>query len=456
MCRITKLAIGLLVLVSLPAIVYAGGQGEPKAKEQPVTIVRYWTSETDPSSMECDFSITRSYEEKNPNVRIQTEYLPYEDMWTKLMASKRAGTEPEIVYAAPWEAESMMGKGWLVPLTDVVNRIGKDSFLPQALGPFTKDGEVFAITSQTDVWQLFYRADFLSEAALTPPKYEDDFLAVAKKLTVDTNGDGKIDRYGFTQAGQSWISEEQFVMELWAQGGYFFDTNNNVAFDTTYHKESLEALNYLQELAKYCPPGLPACGYNEMAQYYTNSQVATIRYPGRLISHIERNNPEIGNQTKAVMFPIDRNKKIGVTFNGGDTWIMFKGSKNSAVGKDFLYSYMTGENYALFLRSVPLHMFPSHHVEEYSKVLRGYPEWQKYAQVWDNQVQMMTTPGVAHAIAYEHPGTLNPYMGDVLGSGALADQLNKFFAGQLSAEEVIKNSAASWKKTVDEMKKKGI
>src|SRR5690606_29147529 len=50
---------------------------------------------------------------------------------------------------------------------------------------------------------LLYRTDLFEEAGLTPPETWDEFIEVAKKLTVDTDGDGSIDRWGFAMVGSN-------------------------------------------------------------------------------------------------------------------------------------------------------------------------------------------------------------------------------------------------------------
>ena len=50
---------------------------------------------------------------------------------------------------------------------------------------------------------FYYNKKYWRKAGLTDqdiPKTWDEFIAVAKKLNKDTDGDGKIDRFAFTAA----------------------------------------------------------------------------------------------------------------------------------------------------------------------------------------------------------------------------------------------------------------
>ena len=42
--------------------------------------------------------------------------------------------------------------------------------------------------------------------------------------------------------------------------------------------------------------------------------------------------------------------------------------------------------------------------------------------------------------------TVNPYLGEALSMPTLSTMLNKFFAGQVTAEEALKNVADTWRK----------
>jgi ABC-type glycerol-3-phosphate transport system substrate-binding protein len=455
----SKLVIISILLLSLVTAAYSGGKGEAGEKEEigKVAVIRYWTTETDPISVETDFSIIRSYEEQNPNVRVKAEYVAAADIWPKLMASKKAGTEPEMVYASPWQTQTLMGQGWVKPLTKVVDRIGRDKFIQNMLNSFKgQDDEYYGIPTQTAVLQLFYRDDIFKNKGLQPPTYSSELFTLLKKLTEDTNGDGKIDVWGYSQAGQGFMNQSTFVSELWRQGGYMYDEDNNVAFDSKYFQEAVDGLKYMGELAKYCPPGMTGHGYFEMGMNYVNEKTATIRYSGRLISHIERHNPEVGFKTKAVLCPVHEDKKIKVSWCGSDTWVMFNGCKYPEAGMDFLHHYMTGEQYALFLRAVPLHMFPSHSLDEFINKLSEYPEFKKYDQVWKNQLAMMSDPEVPHALNAEHEGVINPYIGEAFGSDTIDKEVAKYFGGEQSAEQAVKNIGTAWRRITEDLRERGV
>ena len=71
---------------------------------------------------------------------------------------------------------------------------------------------------------LFYNKKLFEKAGLQPPKTWSEFVDTAKKLTKDTNGDGKIDQWGVAIEGASITESAHFAFILGRQnGGELFD-----------------------------------------------------------------------------------------------------------------------------------------------------------------------------------------------------------------------------------------
>lgn len=67
---------------------------------------------------------------------------------------------------------------------------------------------------------LYYRTDLFREKGLGPPRTWDEFMAAAKALTIDTNGDGKPDIYGVSARGKPGFEVlADFANYMYAHGG---------------------------------------------------------------------------------------------------------------------------------------------------------------------------------------------------------------------------------------------
>lgn len=437
------------MVVLVFALVLAVGlmPGAAKTKQ-----IRFLTTETDPLTVEIDLKAIRDFEEQFPDVQVKREQVDVENLWPKIMASVRAGTQPELVLLSAEAVQTFIGMGLLEPLNDVVDRIGRDDFLPWALPPYTSEGNNYGIYPEVCTWELFYRTDLFEDKGLEPPQYWDEMLDAAEKLTEDIDGDGKTDRWGFTQLGAkgSIISSSLFA-EIWRNNGQIFDKENNVVFDSVYREESIEALDYMRKLVEYCPPGVAGYGYFEAGMAYTNEKAAMCRYAGRLISHIERHNPEVGWKTATVISPIPRGGRY-ISIAAGAPAVIFKGCKYLQAAKDFMCHYLTGESYDLFIESVPLHIFPPRKSLLRKGKFLQTPMWQKYSQIWEQMIEASEIPGAFIYPTTEHMGVINPYIGDCMGSQKVAEQASACLAGRVSPEEAIDKGGAAYREIIKRKK----
>ncbi|OEF99165.1 hypothetical protein BHF71_09790 [Vulcanibacillus modesticaldus] len=97
---------------------------------------------------------------------------------------------------------------------------------------------------------MYYNKDLFDEAGLDYPEdiTWDEFIEMGKKLTKDTDGDGKIDQYGFIVNG--WPPIHTW---LWTYGGGDVDENGNVIIDTPESKKALEVLYDILHVSKITP-----------------------------------------------------------------------------------------------------------------------------------------------------------------------------------------------------------
>jgi len=132
------------------------------------------------------------------------------DMWSGdlkaiLGASLHSRRSPAM-YIARSLPESMVD-GWYADITDYLDDWpqARDHQITKALGTF--DERIYCLADNTIRWPVIaYRRDYFAQAGITnefgepgPPSNWtwSDFRKYAKTLTKDTDGDGKIDRWGF-------------------------------------------------------------------------------------------------------------------------------------------------------------------------------------------------------------------------------------------------------------------
>ncbi|GIH21781.1 hypothetical protein Aph01nite_00910 [Acrocarpospora phusangensis] len=137
---------------------------------------------------------------------------------------------------------------------------------------FTVKGDVITLTYGWNDMVVYYNTDAFTKAGLEPPSADwtwDDFKATAKKLTADTNNDGKPDQYGFT-----WASNEIFpgIMPWVANAGGNL-TSDDVCAATVDTPQVNKAVTFLNDLIKegIAPAPMPM---SDVFTRFQNGQVA--------------------------------------------------------------------------------------------------------------------------------------------------------------------------------------
>ncbi|GAA1011821.1 hypothetical protein Aple_013330 [Acrocarpospora pleiomorpha] len=137
---------------------------------------------------------------------------------------------------------------------------------------FTVKGDVVTLTYGWNDMVVYYNTDVFKKAGVQPPSADwtwDDFKATAKKLTADTNNDGKPDQYGFT-----WASNEIFpgIMPWVANAGGNL-TSDDVCTATADTPQVNKAVTFLNDLIKegIAPAPMPM---SDVFTRFQNGQVA--------------------------------------------------------------------------------------------------------------------------------------------------------------------------------------
>src|SRR5687768_13012434 len=115
-------AVSVLLMSALPTSLWAQTQ-----------VVRFLHNETDPPSIEFYNNAIKEFEAANPDIKIEMEAVSTDGRLQKVLASINTKTMPEIFKILPEERFEFARKGYLVPLTDVIDEIGRDDYVPGSL-----------------------------------------------------------------------------------------------------------------------------------------------------------------------------------------------------------------------------------------------------------------------------------------------------------------------------------
>ena len=146
----------------------------------------------------------------------------------------------------------------------------------------------FGVPTGATTSMLCYRKDLLKEKGISVPKTYEELEAAAAKLGKDTDGDGKIDIYGWVARGKGSQATYVLTSPLYAFGGAWETMKREPAIDKP---ESLAAIEwYGRMLRKYGPPDPLGLGWLEKAAVFESGKAA-IAYADSDFN-VRFNNPE--------------------------------------------------------------------------------------------------------------------------------------------------------------------
>ncbi len=277
----------LIVILLLPATLFAAGEKEEEK------IVLTWYQWFDATAHETELLPTiAEFEKLNPNVTIELAAIPNEAYWDRLALDIASGVEGDIVTldtgAGLMGYYSQRPEGAFIPLDDYIKgytlpdgtRLEEDVLLIDSV---KVNGNVVALPYiMFSAPMTVYRKSILEAAGVDPEELLtwSGYYEAAKKLTKDTNGDGKVDIYGFGHpAFAETISRWWHMHWLWTAGGGIFPkelppyTLDNLIFDS---KENIAAISFLKKMLKETAPSGQKT-VSELHSMFANGALATVQ-----------------------------------------------------------------------------------------------------------------------------------------------------------------------------------
>ena len=218
----------------------ACGGGEPGAAEGgPVRLV-YWTSQNPQERVVADTLVAR-WNRTRPGVQVVVQPIPAgQSSEEVLLASIVAGTTPDLCSnVAPSALHDMVRAGGLVPLDGLP---GWDSLVTSRVPPAlaerfrSPDGRYYQLPWKTNPILMIVNPAMLRQAGVARiPRTYSEYLAAAARVTRDTDGDGRADRWmGARDVRPIWWQRTFDVYPLYvaASGGRtLFDARGRLAID---------------------------------------------------------------------------------------------------------------------------------------------------------------------------------------------------------------------------------
>ncbi|AGB41749.1 ABC-type sugar transport system, periplasmic component [Halobacteroides halobius DSM 5150] len=226
--------------------------GNDDEKEQVEIRLSGWSSS--PTESKLFEKVIKGFEKENPNINVKYEPIQGSYM-DKLQTQLASGTAPDVFYVDSVWLPALASKNVLYPMDKFMKQSGvEDSeFLPGLINGFEYQGKQYGIPKGYSTLGLFYNKRMFKEAGITDvPDTWAELYQVAKKLTKDTDGDGKVDQWGMSLN----TSLARFIVFLHQNGEQLLnDSMTKSALDSPEAIKALEFYNMLYQKGYAAQPG---------------------------------------------------------------------------------------------------------------------------------------------------------------------------------------------------------
>jgi multiple sugar transport system substrate-binding protein len=200
-------------------------------------------------------------------ITVQQEHYPSQQLRKKVLVELGGGNKDLDVFGGMMKmAFQYEGAGWLQPLDSFLTdpamtapEYDYNDVFPQLKAKI--NGKTIGLVNSTNPQLLIYRKDLFEKYGVKVPENWQELEAAAKKLTMDTNGDGKIDFFGWI-ARMDQENTAPFASFLYNNNAAYLDQDRRPVFNSP---QAVQALELYGRLAReYGPPGAATIGWKEV------------------------------------------------------------------------------------------------------------------------------------------------------------------------------------------------
>ncbi|BAZ30766.1 extracellular solute-binding protein [Cylindrospermum sp. NIES-4074] len=252
------------IVFSLCLIFLSSCQGIGQ-KDDGVIHLTLWQAINPPANRDVFQKLVDKFNQTHPDVQVESIFQS-EPQLPKLLTSVVANVPPDLLSFHPEFTGQFVELGAIRPLEDWLDKLPvKSDIRPNLLEEMQLGGHIWSVPMHTSNIGIFYRPKLFEAAGITElPKTWEKLRQVAKKLTIDRNGDRRPEQYGILlPLGKGGWTVVSWFPFLYSGGGEVV-TNNRP--DLT-NKGAIAALQFWQDLIKDGSAMLsaPERGYEEDA-----------------------------------------------------------------------------------------------------------------------------------------------------------------------------------------------
>jgi multiple sugar transport system substrate-binding protein len=218
-----RLAAKVGISIALILLVIIAGCTPTQLDINGVTHLTLWHGINPPPNRDVFQQLVNKFNCEHPSIVVESLYIGQSDrQLPKILAAIVGDAKPDLLWFGSMLTGQLVDLNAIEPLDRRWNRstVTKD-IDPALLGSMQFENRLWSIPFGTNNVGIFYRTSLFKAAGIERiPTTWTELKATAKQLTRDTNGDGKIDKYGMIlPLGQGEWTVFTWLPFMWGGGG---------------------------------------------------------------------------------------------------------------------------------------------------------------------------------------------------------------------------------------------
>jgi multiple sugar transport system substrate-binding protein len=212
----------LLLLIGILTITGCQSPPENTAKDKVIHLT-FWHGVNPPPNRDVVQKLVDKFNQTHKSIQVESLYVGQQDeQMPKILSAVVGNAPPDLLWYTATISGQLVDLDAVIPLDDMLAASPrKQEIDPTLFESMEFKSKIWSVPFATNNVGVFYRKSLLEAAGIKElPKTWQEFRSVAKKLTRDTNGDGKIDQHGmFLPLGKGEFSVFTWLPFMWSAGG---------------------------------------------------------------------------------------------------------------------------------------------------------------------------------------------------------------------------------------------
>ena len=173
---------------------------DERAAEGPIELM-YWPA-ANPFEVDLARRLASEWNARHPDVQVRVQPIPAGRSSEEVLLAAVVGhATPDICSnVSSGLLARLVRAGSVVRLDELAAtgaRLGERANEPMLAPLRLPDGGIYAVPWKTNPMMLMYNVDWLAEAGVAPPRTYSELIEALRRLARDTDGNGRLDRWGF-------------------------------------------------------------------------------------------------------------------------------------------------------------------------------------------------------------------------------------------------------------------